>query len=235
MMLLALACRSSDPPTDTGLVVADASHSRDRGVWTGLLSPGEREDEGDQGEGMGDLSPEFLPDTFLLRSRLSVESGVVSAGRVEAEFQDVDGASCLWVGRAIDVGPGDLGEYVSRRVQLRTFESDCSGFDPAVWEDGQPSDALERIEIEVGYAPLSEGLENQLAEEFDNWGFWQRFAFATWFRFTDPSGSVVTAEAGWTVAHGEDGLIEFQMDTEGPGDGRYVTSETLGFFAFTLH
>ncbi len=231
MLLLALACRSSDPPIDTGLV-ADESLPHVLDLWTEQLSPEDQEEK--QDDGMGDLSPEFQPDTFLLRTRLTVEEGVVSLGLVEAEFQDVDGESCLWVGRATDAGPGDLGSYLSRRVRLRTLESDCAGFDPTVWEDGEPSAALDRVELEVGYAPLSEGLEGQLEEELDNWGFWQRFAFATWFRFVDPSGSVVTAEAGWTVARGEQGLIEIQ-NAGGPGDGRYVTSETLGFFAFTLH
>ncbi len=143
-------------------------------------------------DGSDDTSAEpgyFLPAAVLIRESWLPTDGLtlVSAAWPDGEsltprlrllfaaedffIDPTSPMQCDWWGELQGfepAAPGD-GRWLQGTASLSLLTTDCEGFDPAVWEGGTPTQALEALTLEVGIGPLG-NLAMILPDYYENQG-----------------------------------------------------------------
>jgi hypothetical protein len=115
---------------------------------------------------------------------------------------------CDWWGRLSDDGktvfPESTEVWKAWRVELDSFDTDCSGFDVGVWNGETPSGHMNGFKLGIGWGPLSQQRATELEDAFTDAGQdWSQVGptlHSVWYAFDDGSGQWDVYEGGYGIA-----------------------------------
>ena len=148
---------------------------------------------------------------------------------------------CEWWGWLANDGktvfPASTGVWKAWRVELDSFDTNCTGFDVDVWNGQTPSGHMNGRKLGIGWGPMSDARAVELEDAFVDAGYdWSDVGptlHSVWYGFDDGSGQWDVHEGGYGIAfavdadyglvYGDDGkAVALESDRGDPGPALYA-------------
>ena len=130
-----------------------------------------------------------------------------------------DGARCDWTTALVlreENTRGDPSVWTGMQLEPSTLETDCQGFDPETWEQGNPGEHMETASLWFGLGPLQslgavvQSLYDETGQSWEQDG--EPYLFSVYFGLWDAESlGLIPEEVNYAVAYqaDQDGVIQY--------------------------